>query len=382
MGNRILCCIAIFFLLFILFFPLDFLGDFQKNISLFLFEDFIRIFTDFVLTTDKVRIDLSSDSISMFILTGLLAITSLILSFLIRKKHHPVVLAFSKEAVSLYLIIVLVKYGLDKIFKAQFYLPEPNILYSRFGNLDRDILFWSTMGASHFYSVFTGILELCAAVLIFFNRTRMLGLLFSLGIFLNILGINLGFDISVKLFSLMLLSMTVFALKDDWKTLYEFFILKKDMPRKGIVKDNLNKPFMAWFKTAFLGLSLVIIIFPYMSSGNYNDDIAKRPFLHGAFRNENENSEIRYIFFHRHRYVIFMDRNENMRDYHYTAVSPGHLLLEDYNGEKINAEVIYSKKDSLLMLNIRENKIRARELNWKKMNALRPLFHTTIESAD
>ncbi len=382
MGNRILCCIAIFFLLFILFFPLDFLGDFQKSISLFLFEDFIRILTDSVLRNDKVRIDLSSDSISMFILTGLLAVASLILSFLISKKYHRVVLSFSKEAVSLYLIVVLVKYGLDKIVKAQFYLPEPNILYSRFGNLDRDILFWSTMGTSHFYSVFTGTLELCTAVLIFFHITRVPGLLISLGIFLNILGINLGFDISVKLFSLILLVMAVFALKDDWKPLYRFFVLKKETQRAGIAADDLYKPFMVWFKTAFLGLSLVMITFPYISSGNYNDDMAVRPFLHGVFRNENENSEIQYIFFHRESYLIFMDRNEKMRDYHYTAASPGHLLLEDYNGEKISAEVIYSKKDSLLMLKTGENTIQARALNWKKMNALRPLFHANIESAD
>lgn len=382
MGNRILCCIAIFFLLFILFFPLDFLGDFQKSISLFLFEDFIRILIDSVLRNDKVRIDLSSDSISMFILTGLLAVASLILSFLISKKYHRVVLSFSKEAVSLYLIVVLVKYGLDKIVKAQFYLPEPNILYSRFGNLDRDILFWSTMGTSHFYSVFTGTLELCTAVLIFFHITRVPGLLISLGIFLNILGINLGFDISVKLFSLILLVMAVFALKDDWKPLYRFFVLKKETQRAEIAADDLYKPFMVWFKTVFLGLSLVMITFPYISSGNYNDDMAVRPFLHGAFRNENENSEIRYIFFHRESYLIFMDWNEKMRDYHYTAVSPGHLLLEDYNGEKINAEVFYSKKDSLLMLKIGENTIQGRALNWKKMNALRPLFHANIESAD
>ncbi len=110
--------------------------------------------------------------------------------------------------------------------------------------------------------------------------------------------------------------------------------------------------------------------------------MAVRPFLHGVFRNENENSEIQYIFFHRESYLIFMDRNEKMRDYHYTAASPGHLLLEDYNGEKISAEVIYSKKDSLLMLKTGENTIQARALNWKKMNALRPLFHANIESAD
>ena len=382
MRNRILGCIGIFFLLFILFFPLDFLGDVQKNITLFLFEDFTRILIDSVSENGKVRIDFSSDSISMFILMGLLAGISIILCLLIRKKYAHFILHISKEIILLYLIIILMKYGLDKIFKAQFYLPEPNILYSRFGNLDRDILFWSTMGTSYFYSVFTGILELCAAVMIFFYRTRLIGLLISLGIFINILGINLGFDISVKLFSFVLLSMVVFALQDDWASLYRFFILKKEArPIEGI-PEILYPPFMVWFKVVFLGVFIVVIASPYIRSGNYNDDAVKRPFFHGAFKNINERSEIRYIFFHRQGYLIFMDQNENMKDFHYITVSPNHLLLEDYNGKQIDTEILYSKKDSLLILNTGKERIQARELNWKKIKALKPLFHINIEQAE
>lgn len=382
MRNKILCGIGIFFLLFILFFPLDFLGDIQKNISVFLFGDLTHLIIDSVSENEKIRIDFSSDSISMFILIGLLAGISIILYLLIGKRYIQPILYLAKEVILLYLIIILVKYGLDKIFKAQFYLPEPNILYTRLGNLDRDILFWSTMGTSYFYSVFIGILELCAAIMIFFYRTRLAGLLISLGIFTNILGINLGFDISVKLFSLILLLMIVFALRDDWVVLYRFFILKKESKQTAKVSEILYRPFMKGFKGVFLGLLIIVIAYPYLHSGNYNDDVVRRPFFHGAFKNINERSEIQYIFFHREGYLIFMNQNEKMKDFHYTAVSSNHLLLEDYNGKQISAEILYSKKDSLMVLNIGGDRIQTRELNWKKMNALKPLFHINIEGSE
>jgi hypothetical protein len=164
MRNKFLLTAGMFFLLFVLFFPLGFLGDFQKKISLFIFGDVVQWIVNHIFNSKYVRVDFSSDSISMFILTIILLITSVLLTILIRKKYQREILGYTKEIIIVYLAVVLMKYGFDKIFKAQFYLPEPNILYSRFGNLDKDILFWSTMGTSRFFSISTGILELFTAV--------------------------------------------------------------------------------------------------------------------------------------------------------------------------------------------------------------------------
>src|SRR5205085_9499653 len=104
-----------------------------------------------------------------------------------------------------YLCLQLLKYGVDKIFKNQFYLPEPNTLFTPAGMLDKDILYWSTMGTSYGYNIFLGSLEIAAALFILIKRTRLIGLLLSLGILINVTEVNFGFDISVKLFSLFLL---------------------------------------------------------------------------------------------------------------------------------------------------------------------------------
>lgn len=380
MKDRCLLCTGFFFLLFIAFFPIDFLNNFQYTITSFLFGDLTEWISVYILHYKQARIDFSSDSISMVILINLLLILSIILSISVQKKYHQRLLYLFKETCVLYLTVILMKYGFDKIFKAQFYLPEPNILYSRFGTLDKDILFWSTMGTSHLYSVFMGALELISAFFILFNRTRTFGLLISIGILINIVGINLGFDISVKLFSLILLLMAVFSLEKEWNVLFQFLILKKETKLKEehlfIIKRH---PIWIFFKTLFLGLSLVVILFPYLNSGDYNDDTVERPFLHGAFKNIDKESEIEYVFFHRNKYLILMDKNDNRLYFHYSLKSSTKLMLEDYNGESILTEFSYQKKDSIMTIAIGNNRIQAKELDWRKMNALQPLFHTAIE---
>lgn len=382
MRSRTLTAVGVFFLLFILFFPLDFLGNFQKGWTLFIYGDLTQWVVKNIFKTDHARIDFSSDSLSMLVLIMILIMISALITALIRKKHLPEILHYSKEIIVLYIAVVLMKYAFDKIFKAQFYLPEPNILYSRFGNMDRDILFWSTMGTSRLYSISMGIFELVAALMILFHKTRTLGLLFSIGILVNIVFINLGFDISVKFFSLILLLMAVFGLKDQWTPLYRFLILKQrvELEEKSQIRGKIF-PVWVFFKTAFIGLSMVAILFPYLESVNYNDDTAGRPLLHGAFKNADADSDVQYIFFHRNHYVIFMDQNEKTKDFHYSQGSQDHLILEDYNGKKMNVPFSYQKKDSLLTLTFGKYRVVAKEQNWKKMNALRPLFHMTIESS-
>ncbi|MDR2234595.1 MAG: hypothetical protein LBE92_00585 [Chryseobacterium sp.] len=383
MGGKLAAWTGIFFLLFMLFFPLDFLGNFQREISVFLFGGLTEWISGTVFGIRNARIDFSSDSISMVIFIGILLIISAFITVIVPNTYHKKVISFSKEAAVFYLVVILMEYGFNKLFKAQFYLPEPNILFSRFGNLDRDILFWSTMGTSRSYSWFSGGTELLAAVLILFSRTRIPGLLMSVGIFINILAINIGFDISVKLFSLLLLLMAVFALKDVWLPLFRFLIVKE---KTKLTEDHAEhtalQPILVFLKTAFLGSALVLILFPYFNSGIFNDDKAERPPIHGAFKNKDENSDLQYIFFHRDHYMILMDKKERMRDFHYVQGAENLLFLEDSYGKKIRMNVSYQKKDSLIVLHWGSDTIQAKALNWKKMNALQPLFHTIIEKVE
>lgn len=316
----------------------------------------------------------------MFILAGILVFFSLIFCAFSKTGFSEKIIPVFKNILTVYLSVILFKYGIDKVFKAQFYLPEPNILYSKFGNLDKDILFWATMGTSRFYSVSTGFIEVFAAVLLVFRKTEILGLLFSLGIFLNVFLINLGFDISVKLFSFILLLLSFYLLENHWSRIFNFLILKQ---KEQLYEEAKSKyqPWLAAFRTLVLGLVFVKIIMPYLVSGNYNDDTSQRPYLHGAYKIIDETSPINYIFFHRRNYLILMDKNDKMLDFHYEKTnSESVIILEDYYGTKTKAEVFYRKKDSILFLKFNNIQLKAKKRNWREMNALKPNFHTYIEN--
>ena len=318
----------------------------------------------------------------MFILIGILIVISILIPFFIRSKYRKNFNLLIEQIVVCYLIIILFKYGIDKIFKTQFYLPEPNILYSRFGNLDKDILFWSVIGTSGLYSVLTGFVEVLAAVLLIFRNTKIIGSLLSSAIFLNITFINFGFDISGKLFSLILFLMSIFCLKDDVAKLYRFLILKK-LERLEDFNIKKSKPWMVFVKTLVVGIILVTVMMQHTSSGSYNDDMSIRPDLHGAYKVLNENSELKYVFFHRRNYLILMDKNDEVSDFKYAITSDSSkIILEDYNGNKEVAELKFQKSDSILTINLKGLNLKTKRQNWKEMNVLKPLFHWNIEDAD
>ncbi|MEY3198941.1 MAG: hypothetical protein RJA13_899 [Bacteroidota bacterium] len=162
--------VSIFVLLGILFIPFTFLfGEIQAEITRFVFGEFINFVSE-QLGKEVVLLDFSSDSFGLYLLMPILFMGSLLLttSFdLVRISNLNKVktIYFIRSIATYYLAWILLKYGFDKVFKCQFYLPEPNILFTRVGDLDKDILFWSTMGSSHSYSIFMGLLEIIPGIL-------------------------------------------------------------------------------------------------------------------------------------------------------------------------------------------------------------------------
>ena len=211
---------TVFILLGILFIPFTWnLIPFQLGFTQFFFSNFIQLISS-ITESNPILLDFSSDSKSLYLLMLSLVLAGFILAFIIHrlykdeKKRHRFI-ENGKTIAVYYLAIVLMKYGFDKLFKAQFYLPEPNILYTPFGKLDKDILFWSTMGTSYSYNLFMGFMEILPGLFLLFKRTREIGLIISFGVLLNVFAINLSFDISVKLFSafLLLINLYLFTFK-------------------------------------------------------------------------------------------------------------------------------------------------------------------------
>jgi hypothetical protein len=385
---------SLFSILGFLFIPLTFFGsDYQYRLTRFLFLTPVAFIQDQFFPNAIKNIDFSSDTISLNILLGLLLLIAFLLVLILglfRISLAGITSLFTGIS-TYYIAAVLLKYGFDKVFKRQFYLPEPNILYSSFGSLTKDTLFWSTMGTSHFYSVATGIIEVLTGLLILFKQTRIAGFCMAMAILINILLINIGFDISVKVFTVFLLMVVVVNLYPALKTIYSFFI----QHRPGQLSTALHQfiPVNKWIH-AFLCAGIAgFILFPYIALGTFNDDKAERPFLHGAYQIEHftinndslDSCDFPYkrFFIHRNSYIIFQKEDGSMIDYFFT-IDPTMKQMEihDYKNNKITVTYNNNEKGSALQL-IFSNKqqwiIQSRSLNWRALPALQDGMHYTVD---
>lgn len=393
-----------FSLLFVLFVPFPYhLFPFQEQVNRLLFTKPLIALSPYLFHTRYSSNIISSDSTLMYTLVIVLFITSLIIAtFLLRFSETKKIKFFAliRTILFYFLAMQLLKYGFDKIFKTQFYLPEPNTLYTPVGMLDKDILYWSTIGVSHSYNVFTGSLEIIAGLLLLFRRTRVLALVFSIGILLHICALNFSFDISVKLFSLFLLFVSVLLLSPYLKNIYEFFLRKKisDLEDEGnpglFIRSKHVKTTIKFF---VIGLIFMEAIYPAVTSGNFNDDKAERPFIHGAYEVKSirmkdslilpNNFPIKKIFIHRNNYIIFQNQQDEMRDYKLEVDQlKNKLVLTDYNLKQTDLTYSYSAKDSILLFDYIEKglryQIQTKALDWKKLPALRGGFHFRSDSGN
>lgn len=256
--------------------------------------------------------------------------------------------------VSFYLSLQLFRYGWDKVFKHQFPFPEANILFTPLGNLDKDILYWSTMGSSYSFTVFGGIMEVIPAALLIFRKTRILGAWIAFMVMLQVVMINIGFDITVKYLSFFLLSLALYLILPGSLSVIHFFTSGKPiaLPEQALTPLQLRFPFAyVWLKTALIVLILSESLYPFVRTRNFNDDKAPRlPYL-GAYDvvifsqngdtlpTENPKRWKR-IFFHRQHYCILQSADDTMLDFpcdfdtisnHLTLFTPESQIIGSLN---------------------------------------------------
>jgi len=364
---------GIFFLQFILFFPLGFLGDFHLKATHFIFGDFTQFLLEHLLDKKNKRIDYSSDSWSMLALIIILLVTSATFILMIKKRWTKHFLLITEYVCVIYISLILIKYGIDKIFKTQFPEPESNILFTRFGNLDKDILFWSTIGTSKMYNIITGSIEILSGILLLFKRTQFLGLLFAMICFSQILMINISFDISVKFFSVILLLMNVFLLrKNGWKLILKIITL----PKKTFLDKNSILPYKTFINIVVLGIVLVKIVMPYfIKEENKNSEQ-----LTGVYEITSHESPYKYLFFHQDQYLIFMEKSsEKMASFHYYISFDNQIILEDYQHNISKHSFVRNDKYGTIVFSFNRQIIDAKPIHYQNMNALQDRFHVLVD---
>ena len=158
----------------------------------------------------------------MYALVFFLSIVGLVTASVMHIRKHRMTqktLYWIQVIIRYYLAYQLMHYGFNKVFKWQFFLPEPNIVYSQIGWVSRELLYWSAIGSSYWFTVIAGGLEVLAGACLLFRKSLRIGLVLSLILLSNVVLINFTFNISVKLFSLFLLSNVAVLWSRHWSAI-------------------------------------------------------------------------------------------------------------------------------------------------------------------
>jgi len=121
----------------------------------------------------------------------------------------------------------MIPYGVVKVFPLQFPPPSLSKLLETYGESSPMGLMWTFTGASRIYSFFGGAMEILGGLLLVVPRLATLGALVCMAVMSNVLMLNFGYDIPVKLVSIHLILIAGFVVIPDLKRLADFFVLNR-----------------------------------------------------------------------------------------------------------------------------------------------------------
>jgi len=148
----------------------------------------------------------------------------------------------------LYVFFFLTFYGIGKIIGGQFYTPDlipPEIGTMPIGQIPNFDLAWVFMGRSFGYILFIGIAEIIGALMLLFNKTKLIGTLILIPININIIKFDIfflykyGSMASATIYLIMLLSILLInkgKIIKVIKTLIHFEAISKTSIKEKLVK--------------------------------------------------------------------------------------------------------------------------------------------------
>ena len=189
--------------------------------------------------------DTTLDYVQNFLFAVIAILATLVWSLLDRRrKEYGTLYVWLRILVRFTLALILFGYGLSKVIPSQFRPPSAAWLMETYGESSPMHLLWAFMGASMPYTIFSGVAETTAALLLLFRRTALLGALVAAGVLLNIVMLNFCYDVPVKIYSTNLLLMAVFLLLPDASRLANVFLLNRASPPAELSRPQWPRQWM------------------------------------------------------------------------------------------------------------------------------------------
>lgn len=321
----------------------------------------------------------SSDSEILYLIAlyGLLfSITAAILYSKCVKSDKIKLEDLLRTIVAYILSFFLLKYGVDKLLLQQFYTPKPNILFTPVGEMSKDILFWTSMGTSTSYNWFMALLEIIPGLLLLHSKTRELGALIAFGVLLNVFMVNVGFDISVKLFSLYLFICSIYLIQPFTSKLIRLLTMKKEVQLATAPKLLSSSPLIKrLLKSAVICFFILEISIPYL-----NQTAQLNEFI-GAYKVNSSSmlfgNNLKRIYIHSEEYFIIEDNEGQFHDYNSTITGNYIHLLDQKVGFQIHQHESKTEFRTIGLSDVKSISTTRIELN--QLPAMQDDFHWTVE---
>ncbi len=204
--------------------------------------------------------DTTFNYITLFGVVLAAVIGAIIWSVLDRNRsNYQKLFYFLSVLIRFYLGFWMISYGLMKLFNMQFGDLSEYSLKKTYGESSPMGLAWAFFSYSTGYKYFMGMAEALGGLLLLFRRTVALGAIITLTVTANIVAVNYFFDVPVKIFSTILLSMSFFLILKDAKRFLNFFLLNKATQPVNLGSFN-GKKHSIWLTICKYGLIIYLVI--------------------------------------------------------------------------------------------------------------------------
>ncbi|MBB5031615.1 hypothetical protein [Prosthecobacter vanneervenii] len=173
-----------------------------------------------------------------------------------RARQDALIHDWLRSMVRLYLAAMMMFYGIHKAIPLQFGRIGPVDLLQPVGQQSPMGMLWRFMATSPAYTMFSGLVEVLAGVLLAFRRTSLVGALITLGVMAQVVALNFCYDVPVKLFSSRLFLMSLFVAAPHASRLYDFFILNRATEAEPMRPRFTRK----WLNALSFSLKWVVIV--------------------------------------------------------------------------------------------------------------------------
>jgi hypothetical protein len=225
----------------------------------------------------------SGDTTYSFVEILLLALTALPLAAFWRWRLGE----WPRLVVRYFLALMMLVYGWAKVIPMQFQEPGPERLMDSIGDASPMGLLWTFMGVSTAYQIFAGVGEVLGGALLSFRRTSVLGALVSAVVLVQVVALNLCYDVPVKQFSAHLFLMAIYVLAPNAVRIFGFLALGLATPALANTGVTLSRSWVRRIGYGLQGLFVAggLVAAPVFGYLGYKERITapERIPLHGLY---------------------------------------------------------------------------------------------------